>query len=62
MEAEKTLMKEFALLLWQICFQRSHYDDQCVTAHGRTKQILRMMVNRAIGYEELMKELSKQPF
>jgi hypothetical protein len=62
MEAEKALMKEFALLLWQICFQCSHYDDQCVTEHGRTKQILRLMVNRAIAYEELMRELSKQSF
>lgn len=52
-QSEKALMKEFALILWQICFQNIDY-EQKVHNHSSTREILSMMIKKEIGFEYLL--------
>ena len=53
MQAERSLIKEFALTIWQILFQCSYYEDHSVVAHARSRHLLRQMVSKSITFEEL---------
>lgn len=52
-------MKEFALILWQICFQNEDY-EQADHAHSSTRNVLSLMIKKEIGFEQLLGYLGKQ--
>lgn len=44
-------MKEFALILWQICYQISYFEDKNPASNKETQQLLKLMINKELTFE-----------